>query len=65
MKELLKKWLKIFFTMLYFFCGDLFARFVVVKKPDEFPKYYWLGVAVFFAVEILTKLEEKNRGKSE
>ena len=60
MKELLKKWLKIFFTMLYFFCGDMFSRFVVIKNPDEFPTYYWIGTAIFFAVILLDKLEEKK-----
>ena len=60
MKELLKKWLKIFFTMLYFFCGDLFTRFVLQSNHDEFPTYYWLGTAIFFAVILLIKLEERN-----
>lgn len=68
MKKLLKEFLRFFFTMLYFFCGDLFTRFVIQSNHDKFPTYYWLGVAVFFAVEVLIKLEEKkegNQGKSE
>lgn len=58
------KWfLRYFFTTLYFFCGDLFVRFVIQSNHDEFPKYYWIGVAIFFFTELLTKLEEKKEEK--
>lgn len=58
MKEFLKDLFSIIYNMVFLCGGDLFTRLVIQSNHDEFPKYYWIGVAVFFFTELLTKLEK-------
>lgn len=60
MKEFLKECFWDLFNMAFLFGGDLFSRLVIQSNHDEFPKYYWLGVAVIISTKILNKLEEKK-----
>jgi len=60
MKEFLKDWLKNIYSIAVLFGGDVFLRLVIQPNHDEFPKYYWLGVAVVYATTLLRKLSEKK-----
>lgn len=60
MKEFLKKWFRNLYVMAVLFGGDLFTRFVIQSNHDEFPKYYWMGIAVIILTTILERLEEKK-----
>lgn len=60
MKELLKEWFGNTFAMVFLFGGDVFSRLVIQPNHDEFPKYYWLGVAIIYATALLRKLSEKK-----
>lgn len=60
MKEFLKDWLGNMYSMAVLFGGDLFSRFVIQSNHDEFPKYYWLGVAIIYATTLLRKLSEEK-----
>lgn len=58
MKEFLKEWFKNLYVMAVLFGGDLVTRFVIQSNHDEFPKYYWIGVAVIYTSSMLRKLYE-------
>lgn len=60
MKELLKEWFRNLYVMAVLFGGDLFTRLVIQSNHDEFPKYYWLGVAVIYTSTLLRRLYEKK-----
>lgn len=56
MKEFLKEWFRNLYVMAVLFGGDLFVRLVIQSSHDEFPTYYWLGVAVIYASTVVRKL---------
>ena len=58
MKEFLKEFFGNTFAMVFLFGGDVFSRLVIQSNHDEFPKYYWLGVAIVYATSLLRKLSE-------
>lgn len=60
MKEFLKERFRNLYNMAILFGGDLFTRLVVQSNHDEFPKYYWLCIAVLILTTILERLEEKK-----
>lgn len=60
MKEFLKEWLGNLYVMAVLFGGDLFVRLVIHSNHDEFPRYYWLSVAVIYASTVVRRLFEKK-----